>query len=241
MLTLTYLTTNPLKHVFELIMPSLNHHHKTSHYPLQVRAYSFWGRSPLCPPLPGKVIKLSFSTSPQTLSPRFTSAPVYREDELSVSQNWWDSEEFSGKLMTMLFSCITKRKLKLIKKKKHNTLAKFYKYQSCALHFTSEPAGGNLREFAEVSEVWEFLPELTLLNLHLKYVERKIKFHIVPFFPNPGPLVIDSFSSRDSYCLLSCIILYPERLAWLSACLGHVGCQFFLLAFLWEWLWLSRR
>ena len=120
MLILTYLTTNPLKHVFELIMPSLNHHHKTSHYPLQVRAYSFWGRSPLCPPLPGKVIKLSFSTSPQTLSPRFTSAPVYREDELSVSQNWWDSEEFSGKLMTMLFSCITKRKLKLIKKKQHS-------------------------------------------------------------------------------------------------------------------------
>ena len=149
--------------------------------------------------MPGKVIKLSFSTSPKTLSPRLASAPVYREAELSTSESWWDSEEFSGKLMTMLFSCITKRKLKLIKKKK--TLAKFYKYQSCALHFTSEPADGILREFAEVSEVREFLPELTLLNLHLKYVGRKIKFHIVPFFPNPGPLVIDSFSSRDSYCL----------------------------------------
>ena len=29
----------------------------------------FEGRSPLCPPLPGKVIELSFSTSPKTLSP----------------------------------------------------------------------------------------------------------------------------------------------------------------------------
>ena len=116
MLTPTYLTTNPSKNVFELILPSLNHHQKT-HYPLQVRACSFWGRSPLCPPLPGKVIKLSFSTSPKTLSPRFASPPVYREVEFSASQSWWDSEEFSGKLMTMLFPCITKRKLKLIFKK----------------------------------------------------------------------------------------------------------------------------
>ena len=34
------------------------------------------------PPLPGKAIKLSFSTSPKTLSMRFSSAPVYRGAEL---------------------------------------------------------------------------------------------------------------------------------------------------------------
>ena len=79
--------------------------------------HSFWGRRPLCPPLPGKVIKLSFSTSPKTLSPRFASPPAYREAEFSASQSRWDSEEFSGKLMPMLFPCITKRKSKLIFKK----------------------------------------------------------------------------------------------------------------------------
>ena len=46
----------------------------------------FRGRSPrVSPPLPGKVIKLSFSTTPRTLSPRFDSAPVYRETELLAS------------------------------------------------------------------------------------------------------------------------------------------------------------
>ena len=46
---------------------------------------SFWvghtvfeGRSLLCPPLPGKAIKLFFSTSSKTLSLRFDSAPVHR-------------------------------------------------------------------------------------------------------------------------------------------------------------------
>ena len=38
----------------------------------------FWGHSPLCPPLPGKAIKLFFSTSPKTLSPKFNLVPVYR-------------------------------------------------------------------------------------------------------------------------------------------------------------------
>ena len=38
----------------------------------------FWGHSPLCPPLPAKAIKLSFSTSPKTLSPKFNLVAVYR-------------------------------------------------------------------------------------------------------------------------------------------------------------------
>ena len=45
----------------------------------------FKGRSPLCPPLLGKAIKLFFSTSPKTLSLRFDSALVYREAELLAS------------------------------------------------------------------------------------------------------------------------------------------------------------
>ena len=42
-------------------------------------------RDPLCPPLPGKAIKLSFFISRKTLSPRLDLAPVYREAELPAS------------------------------------------------------------------------------------------------------------------------------------------------------------
>ena len=52
----------------------------------QVGTYAFEGLSLLSPPLPGKAIMLSFSTSPpNTLSPRFYSASVYREAELLAS------------------------------------------------------------------------------------------------------------------------------------------------------------
>ena len=66
-------------------MPSLNKDYKTSHYLPQVRTCDFEGISPLWPPLPGRVIRLSFSTSPKTLSLRFDSVQVYREAELSAS------------------------------------------------------------------------------------------------------------------------------------------------------------
>ena len=44
----------------------------------QVGTHSFEDMSLLCPPLPGKAIKLFFSTSPQTLSLRFNSALLHR-------------------------------------------------------------------------------------------------------------------------------------------------------------------
>ena len=59
-------------------MPSLNHYYKTPHYTLQVGTHSFEGISPLWPPLPGKAIKLFFSTSPKTLSLRNNSVSGYR-------------------------------------------------------------------------------------------------------------------------------------------------------------------
>ena len=55
-----------------------------TYYLLQVG--TFEGISLLWPPLPGKAIKLSFSTSPKSLSPRFNLALVYREAELSASE-----------------------------------------------------------------------------------------------------------------------------------------------------------
>ena len=53
-------------------------HCKTPHYPLQCGTHSLEGISPLWPPLPGKAIKLCFSTSSKTLPPRFNQAPVHR-------------------------------------------------------------------------------------------------------------------------------------------------------------------
>ena len=52
------------KNVHERItLSSLNHYHKTTHYNLRVGTHSFEGISLLWPPLPGKAIKLLFSTS----------------------------------------------------------------------------------------------------------------------------------------------------------------------------------
>ena len=53
-------------------------YYKTPHYPLQVRTHSFEGIIPLWSPLPGKAIKLFFSTSPKTLSLRFNTVSGYR-------------------------------------------------------------------------------------------------------------------------------------------------------------------
>ena len=50
-----------------------------------VGTHSFSGQEPTVSPFAGKAIKLSFSTSPKTLSLRFDSALVYREAELSAS------------------------------------------------------------------------------------------------------------------------------------------------------------
>ena len=64
--------------------PPLNRCHKTPHQTPLGWDTVFEGRSPLCPPLPRKARKLFYSTSPKTLSPRFDSALVYREAELSA-------------------------------------------------------------------------------------------------------------------------------------------------------------
>ena len=64
-------TSTHQKKVLELIKPPLNHYYKTS--PGGVGTDSLEGLSSLWPPLPGKAMKLFFSTSPKTLSQRFNS------------------------------------------------------------------------------------------------------------------------------------------------------------------------
>ena len=55
-----------------------------------VGIHSFSRQEPTVSPLAGKAIKLSFSTSPKTLSLRFDSALVYGEAELSASAHLVD-------------------------------------------------------------------------------------------------------------------------------------------------------
>ena len=85
MLPLTSPPTNQ-KNVHKLIMPCLNHNCKSPHYPLQVGTHSSEGIRPLQPPLPGKAIKLFFSTSPKTLSLIFNSVSGQR-GQIQL-QNW---------------------------------------------------------------------------------------------------------------------------------------------------------
>lgn len=66
-----------------------------------------------------------------------------------------------------------------------------------------------------------------LFQISACQVKQKIKSHC-PSLLNPGPLVSDPFSPRDSYCL-SCLSGFAQ-LGWLSACLGQAGCWFCLLA-----------
>ena len=53
--------------------------------------HMIWGHEPVVPTLPGKAIKLSFPASPRTLSLRFDSTPVYREAELSTTNQGPDA------------------------------------------------------------------------------------------------------------------------------------------------------
>ena len=97
----TYLTTTNQKNVHELITPSLNHYYKTPHYPLQVGRHCFEGINPLWSLLSGKAIKLFFSTSSKTQSPRFNLVPVYRGwilvtpsslPKLRGEERWWATD-----------------------------------------------------------------------------------------------------------------------------------------------------
>jgi len=76
-----YLTTNQSEVYPQADKPSLNH--KISHYSLKDGIDSFESISLLYPPLPGKVIKLSFSTSAKALS--LNLALVYTEAELLMT------------------------------------------------------------------------------------------------------------------------------------------------------------
>ena len=65
-------------------MPPLNRCHKTPHQTPLGWDRVFVGRSLLCPPSPGKAIKLFFSTLPKALSPGFSLVLVHRDQAFSI-------------------------------------------------------------------------------------------------------------------------------------------------------------
>ena len=86
MLMLIYFTTNPSEEC-----PGTDQslfYYKTCHDLPNLRTLGFEDISMLCPPLPSRGIKLSLSTSPKILSPKFVLAQVNREAELFVSVIW---------------------------------------------------------------------------------------------------------------------------------------------------------
>ena len=69
--------------------------YKTPHKRPRVGTHSSEGISLLCPPLPGKAIKLFFCTLPKTPSPRFNSVPVYR-GQISASVTGKQAQRLQG-------------------------------------------------------------------------------------------------------------------------------------------------
>jgi len=108
MLTPDDLTTNQSEECPRADHTLLLEHCQTPHCLLQSRTqdHSFEGISPLWPPLSGKAIQLFFSTSSQTRSLRFYSAPGTeaefsdRSDSMSVL-----TEAFRGLMLTSLYLC----------------------------------------------------------------------------------------------------------------------------------------
>ena len=103
--------TTKQKNVHQLITPSFNNYYKTSHYLLQVGTCGFDSISPLSPPLPGKVIKLAFSTSLKTLVSEIQFSPmVQRRWAFSIRSDivgWYGSSVFNLGGNFILFVLVT--------------------------------------------------------------------------------------------------------------------------------------
>ena len=91
----------------------LNHSFKTPHQVSEVETESFfWSRSPVCLPLPGKVILFYFI---KILSPGFNLALIYKESELSVIvgslklESWkvWDVNHLAKSAYSFQMTLIT--------------------------------------------------------------------------------------------------------------------------------------
>lgn len=147
----------------------------------------------------------------------------------TLKRGYRDSEEFSSKVLPVIpLNRQGEAKIKINGKPWQilvDTGATLIKSHS-------EACRRDAWKLAEVHEGQEFLPEAALPDL-LPGQERKVKFHTSFPFPIQTivnliwgyPLIIDPFSPKK--LMPSCLShLYPENLAWPSACLGQGCCQF---------------
>ena len=95
MLTPAYLTSPSEE------CPGADHtlsYYKTSHSPLQVGTHGFDSMSLLYPPLPGKAIKFSFSTSPKTVSKTQFSTGIQKSWVKKHHCQWTRSQSHSRRM-----------------------------------------------------------------------------------------------------------------------------------------------
>ena len=89
-------------------MPTLNNYYKTSHYVPQVGTHSFEGIMLLCPPLPGKAIKLLFYFTQNSVSKIQFSPSAQRSRAFSISRNM----EIRCAQWSIMFLCKISREIR---------------------------------------------------------------------------------------------------------------------------------
>lgn len=178
------------------------------------------------------------SSTPQFFH-KFLNAPVSTlsgDPHMGRSQGRWDPKELFNKLLPVIpLNSLGETKIKINGKLCQiliDTGATLFSLNLLAL----EPADGILGILAEASKGWEFLIESALLDRCSAWSRKEGKISFVHSIPNPDscesgfglPIGYQSINyfPKDSYCLLFGLLLCPENLPWLSACMGHSGCWF---------------
>lgn len=124
--------------------------------------------------------------------------PSMKYPNVGLSQVWWDSEGHSRKLLPVIpLNSQGKTKIKVNGKPCQlpvDTWAIFSKLNSLMPELTP---GKNCQKSAKGETPYQHqFSQTSVVPGH----ERKVKLHIVPFFPNPDPLLIGPCSPTDSYC-----------------------------------------
>ena len=112
--------------------------------------------------------------------------PLKEAPYMGPSQDSQDSEEFSGKLLHHSLKQPREVKIKInLKKLEPEKIVRSQR---------------NMRILTRASS--------PISRSVVPSQETKIKFHIVPSFPNSNTSVTDPFSPRDIYCLLACLVTW---------------------------------
>ena len=193
------------KNVQELITPS---YYKTSHSPLQVGTHGFDSMSLLCPPLPGKAIKLFFSTSPKTVSKTQFSTSIQRSWVKKHHCQWTRSQSHSRRMrweaelwmVRSQISCQNQEELQESHRKHH--AGDFRKSGSSSLIQEHSPAlTGHLREARGIIYlffIFNFYLFFYLIALGLTWAWRIFSCSMSDLVPWPGIKPGPSIRSAES-------------------------------------------